>query len=61
MIWVGIGIGIAIVQVIAIVGNVFRLKTETQDNMEWIESLATRLKKTEDRLDELYLKYDDQD
>jgi len=61
MIWIGIGIGIAIVQVIAIVGNAFRLKTVTQDKMEWIERLTTRLKKIEDRLDELYLKYDDQD
>ena len=61
MIWVGIGIGIVIMQVIAIVGNAFRVKTVEQDKMEWVKRLTTRLKKIEDRLDELYLKGDDQD
>lgn len=61
MIWVGIGIGIVIMQVIAIVGNAFRVKTVEQDKMERIKRLTTRLKKIEDQLDELYRKDDDQD
>ena len=61
MIWVGILIGVVIMHVIAIVGSAFGVKTVEQDKMERIKRLTTRLKKIEDRLDELYRKDDDQD
>ena len=61
MIWVGISIGIAIVQSVAIIGNVFRLRAEETIQEEAIKQLTARLCEINAQLEELSRKDDDQD